>query len=51
MMQAVKQWMHYVNCVYIDSETNYFMILILYQSPKQHITHSISGSPFKLCIP
>ena len=51
IIQAVKQYKHYVNCIYIDSETNEFMILILYKSPKQHITNSISGSPFKPCIP
>ena len=33
--------MHYVNCIYIDSETNYFMILIMYKSPKQHIIHTV----------
>ena len=51
MILAAKQYMHHVNYVYIDSETNYFMILIMYKSPKQPITHSITGSPFKLCIP
>ena len=49
--QAVKQYMHYVNCIYIDSQTKYFMILIMYKSLKQHITKSISGSPIKLRIP
>ena len=24
-----KQYMHYVNCIYIDSETNYFMKLLV----------------------
>ena len=43
--------MHYVNCIYIDSDTNYFMILIMYKSPKQQVTNSKSGSLFKLCIP
>ena len=39
MIQAVnKDCMHYVNCIYIDSEINYFMNLIMYKSPKQHIT-------------
>ena len=33
--------MHYVNSIYIDSETNYFMILIMYISPKQHIIKGI----------
>ena len=28
-IQAVKQDMHYVNFIYIDSETNYFMIFIM----------------------
>ena len=42
-------YMHYVNYIYIDSKTNYFMIM--HKSPKQHIPNSISGSKFKLCIP
>ena len=29
-----KKYIHYVNCIYIDSDTNYFMILIMYKSPK-----------------
>ena len=45
IMQAIKQYMHCVNCILIDLETNYFMTLIMYKSPNQHITTSISGSP------
>ena len=33
--QAAKHYMYFMNCIYIDSETNYFMILIKYKSPKQ----------------
>ena len=41
---AVKQFMHYVNCIYIDSETNDFMIFIMCTSPTQHITQYIRKS-------
>ena len=27
--KALKQYMHYVNCIYIDTETNYFMLLLV----------------------
>ena len=47
IIQAVNQYMHHVNCIYIDSETKYFMILIMYKSAKQYITNSVSGSPYK----
>ena len=44
MIHAVNQYMPYVNCIYIDSETNYCMILITYKSPKQHTCYKqISG--------
>ena len=53
--------MHYVNRIYIDSETNYLMILIMYFSKatsyKQYIRKSIqtmssiSKSTFKLMKP
>ena len=46
IIQAAKQYMHYVNCIYIDSETNYFLISID-KSPK----HNITNSSFKLCVP
>ena len=40
MIQAVKQNMHYVNSIFINSEINYFMILILYKSSKQYPQYS-----------
>ena len=52
MIQTVKGYMDYVNCIYINSDKllyDYFMIF--YKSREQHITNSISASPFKLCIP
>ena len=27
--KTVKHYMHYVNCIYMDSETNYFMMLLV----------------------
>ena len=47
MIQALKQYMHYVNCIYIDSETHYCMILILYEPPKQHVTHSYTDTVYQ----
>ena len=40
-MQAIKHYMHYVNFIYIVSETNYFVSLIINKSPKKHITNNI----------
>ena len=51
IIHGVKQYMHYVNCIYIDSDINYFMIWIVHKSAMQHVTNSISGCPFKLYIP
>ena len=61
MIHAVKQYMCYVNCIFINSQTNYFMILILYLSPMQHsiqyirksiqTMYSISKYTFKLMKP
>ena len=60
-IQAVKQCMHYVNCIDFDSEINSFMILIMNKSPKLHITqynrksiqtmYYISKCAFKLMKP
>ena len=33
--------MHYVTCIYIDYEANYFMILIMFKSLKQPVTNSV----------
>ena len=40
MIQPVNQNMHYVNCIHINSETNYLMILIMHISLKQHIINN-----------
>ena len=61
LIQTVKQYIQYVNCIYVNSETCYFKIVIMYISRatyyKQYIRksvqsmRSISKSTFKLMKP